>query len=37
MAKGKGKSERNDDEVPMIPLQKREDVLDYSWYFQMKH
>ncbi|ESW15732.1 hypothetical protein PHAVU_007G097400 [Phaseolus vulgaris] len=36
MLKGKGKSRRNDDEVPMIPLQRREGVLDYSRYFQTK-
>jgi len=36
MPKGKGKSRRNDDEVPMIPLQRRESVLDYSQYFQTK-
>jgi len=34
--KGKGKSERNDDEVPMIPLKMRESVLDYFRYFQTK-
>jgi len=34
--KGKGKSGANDDEVPMIPLQRREGVLDYSRYFQTK-
>jgi len=36
MPKGKGKGEANDDEVPMIPLQRREGVLDYSRYFQIK-
>jgi len=30
MPKGKGKNGRNDEEVPMIPLQRREGVLDYS-------
>jgi len=30
MPKGKGKSGQNDGEVLMIPLQRREGVLDYS-------
>ena len=36
LSKGKGKGEPNDDEVPKIPLQMREGVLDYFRYFQTK-
>ena len=36
MSKDKGKDRSHDDEVPMIPQQRRDSVLDYSQYFLTK-